>query len=118
MNPEYKQALIEHKADLKNALLRVAGNEDIYERLLQKFLLDQNFSNLKTCLTTQNYENAFPYAHTLKGLAGNLGLTPIYESVDPIVELLRNNTTEGISELFLSLEQTYNDFYNLIRSYT
>ena len=36
--------------------------------------------------------HAFEAAHALKGVLGNLSLTPLYEPVQEITELLRNRT--------------------------
>ena len=37
----------------------------------------------------KNYKEAFEAAHSLKGVLGNLSLTPLYDKVCEITELLR-----------------------------
>ena len=50
------------------------------ERLITKFVLkfpgDPSFSQLQSTLEEKNVEEAFRAAHTLKGVAQNLGFTP------------------------------------------
>ena len=50
-------------------------------------------------------DGAFEAAHTLKGVAGNLGLTPLYRSVCAVVEPLRIREERD----------DYADFYQAIR---
>lgn len=54
------------------------------ERLITKFVLkfpgDPSFSQLQSTLEEKNVEEAFRAAHTLKGVAQNLGFTPLYEA--------------------------------------
>ena len=40
--------------------------------------------------------SAFEAAHTLKGVTGNMGLTPLYDAVCTIVEPLRTGRTGGL----------------------
>ena len=58
------------------------------ERLITKFVLkfpgDPSFSQLQS-----NVEEAFRAAHTLKGVAQNLGFTPLYEATATLTEVLR-----------------------------
>ena len=47
---------------------------------------------LPVFLKEGNLDEAFEAAHALKGALGNLSLTPIYEKIVEITELLRNRT--------------------------
>lgn len=63
------------------------------ERLITKFVLkfpgDPSFSQLQSTLEEKNVEEAFRAAHTLKGVAQNLGFTPLYETTATLTEVLR-----------------------------
>lgn len=63
------------------------------ERLITKFVLkfpgDPSFSQLQSTLEEKNVEEAFRAAHTLKGVAQNLGFTPLYEATTTLTEVLR-----------------------------
>lgn len=69
---------------------RFLGKEDFYLRMLKKFLDDKNFEGLEQTVAEKNWQEAFKYAHTIKGLCGNLGLDGILDSVAPLTEELRN----------------------------
>lgn len=118
MNAEYIHKLLEFETDYNGALARFVGNEALYEKFLLKFLSDPNFPGLKACVDAKNYTDAFQYAHTLKGVSGNLGLNKIYYLVHPIVEKLRKGDSEGIEELMIPLEETYQSICDLIRTYS
>ena len=75
-----------------------ADYEEVYgllrsERLITKFVLkfpgDPSFSQLQSTLEEKNVEEAFRAAHTLKGVAQNLGFTPLYEATATLTEVLR-----------------------------
>jgi len=61
--------------DAFGGLRRVAGNRTLYLTLLRKFIDEQSNlpARIAACLTTGDYDGAERLAHTLKGLAGNLG---------------------------------------------
>ena len=76
----------------------VADYEEVFgrlrsERLITKFVLkfpgDPSFSQLQSTLEEKNVEEAFRAAHTLKGVAQNLGFTLLYEATATLTEVLR-----------------------------
>lgn len=78
------------KIQYDEVLGRFLGKEDFYLRMLKKFLDDKNFEGLEQSTQEKNWQEAFKYAHTIKGLCGNLGLDGILEYVVPLTEELRN----------------------------
>lgn len=90
MNEELKNQLREYGALVEETIGRFMGNEKLYEKFMVKFLDDKNYGKLKEHLENADYEEAFKDAHTLKGVAANLGLEPMKEPVVAINELLRN----------------------------
>ena len=79
-------------ADTDAGLQRCMNNESFYLRLVKMIPGDENFRKLKEALEGGNLDVAFEAAHALKGVLGNLSLTPLYESVAEITELLRSRT--------------------------
>lgn len=49
---------------------------------------------MRDALESKDYSKAFDCAHTLKGVCGNLGLTPMYEIICRVVEALRTKQPE------------------------
>lgn len=82
-------------ADIDAALERVVGDEELYETCLHLFLADPGFSGLEAALKKGDRSAAFEAAHSLKGVAGNLGLTDIYDAAHTLVEFLRSDTPDG-----------------------
>ena len=77
-------------ANTKEGLDRCMNNEAFYLRLVDKAINDDSFIKLKDELENKNYEEAFKIAHSLKGVLGNLSLTPLYDLAVEITENLRN----------------------------
>ena len=96
MNQEIKEQLSAAGMNMEGALRRLMNNEMLLERLLIKFKADTNIAGLEKALEEQQYEEAFHFAHTLKGVAGNLGLEKLMDAVGIVVEKLRSQTHEGI----------------------
>lgn len=89
MTQECRQALEAAGFDYQGTMNRMMNNEQLMDRFLGKFLNDGSMGALREALAAGNGEGAFVAAHTLKGVAGNLGLTGIYNTVVPVVEPLR-----------------------------
>ena len=79
-------------ANTKEGLGRCFGNEALYLRLIGKMVESKEFEQLKEALENKDYEKAFSAAHGLKGALGNLSLTPLYEPVLKMTDLLRART--------------------------
>ena len=56
----------------------------------------------------------FEIAHTLRGVLGNLALTPLYEIMNEITELLRDNTEMDYSVLLAKMWGEQNKFAALL----
>ena len=68
---------------------RCLNNEMFYLNLVQTGLKDENFDKLEEVLETNDLEKGFEVAHGLKGVIGNLAITPLYNAVCEITEELR-----------------------------
>lgn len=84
-----KDKLVAVGVEYDEVLKRFMGKEDFYLRMLKKFLNDKNYEGLKQAVDDKNWTDAFTYAHTVKGLCGNLGLGSIMDYASPLTEELR-----------------------------
>lgn len=84
-----KRELIKLGMDVDGALERLGGNENLLERLLEKFLADPNYGELREALETKDTGKAFAASHTLKGVCISLSLSRLYEPVSEMTEYLR-----------------------------
>ncbi len=83
-------ALQELGVNVKEGLGRCLNNEGFYLRMVNKALDDEeNFRRLSAAVAAGDKAAAFEAAHALKGVAGNLSLTPLYEPLSEMTELLR-----------------------------
>lgn len=119
MEESYKAKLKESGADVDATLKRFMGNESMYLKFLKKFPGDQNYQNLGTCLEAENYDDAFRYAHTLKGVAANLGLVPVQTAVSGLVEELRGKQpgevdAVKVDAIWQELKKVYEKFVEVI----
>ena len=83
------EKLRELGANVDEGLERCMGMEDFYLEMIELGLSDDRFEDLGKALEEGNLDRAFEDAHALKGVVGNLALTPLYETVSEITENLR-----------------------------
>jgi len=119
MEEKFKRQLVESGADVETTLKRFMGNEAIYQKFLGKFPHDPNYVNLGKNLEEGAYKEAYECAHALKGVVGNLGLTPIFERVSDLVEELRNKAPEDVNaeramEEWQEVKKVYEQFIDII----
>lgn len=120
MDANFKTALEEMGMDVDNTVKRFMGNEALYLKFLNKFQMDQSVANIQQHITEQNAEETFKSAHTLKGVAANLGLDPIAQYASDITELLRGKTafsevdTNRLGALNVELKDKYDALIKLL----
>lgn len=91
--------LKEYGADVDEGLKRCMGNEMLYLRLVATIPSEITFQQLQESLQKGDLDAAFEKAHALKGVAGNLSLTPLYQPIVEITEHLRAREAMDYSEL-------------------
>lgn len=94
--------------NIERVMSRFMGNEMMYINFLKRFTEDKSFEKMQNSFRQGDLEEAFKAAHTLKGLIANLGLDGIMEAVNPITEILRVGSDEGIKELMEQAGKEYN----------
>lgn len=106
--------------NVAEALRRVAGNQDLYTRLLKQFASSQKETaqEIRAALHEQRLDDAVRLAHNTKGVAGNLGAQALSGSaaglelalkenngVDIALELYETQLAEAIEAVEISLGQ-------------
>jgi two-component system sensor histidine kinase/response regulator len=78
--------------DAKDGLTRVAGNQNLYLKLLRQFAEQQGPSveQITTALVQGDTALAERLAHTLKGVAGNIGAKPVQAAAGVLEKLIRD----------------------------
>ena len=84
------------RIDTADSLRRVAGNTDLFRKLLVSFL--ENFQHFQrdadAALETNDLEEFQKLIHTLSGVSGNLGAKTLHHLCNPLNNLLRKKLRE------------------------
>lgn len=103
-----KEAFAAYGADYDATMRRFAGKESLYLRVLGMLPKDPSAERLGAAIACGDLDGAFEAAHTLKGVAGNLGLTPLFEAVCSMVEPLRTRQALGdYAQLYAAVQAEY-----------
>ena len=94
-------ALRAYGANTAEGMERCLNDEPFYLEMVAMTLADGNFEKLKTAMDAEDARAAFSAAHALKGSVGNVALTPVYEPLCALTELLRGKDApvEGGNQL-------------------
>lgn len=85
----FRKAFEEYGADYDLVMERFMYDEAMYIKIFNMLFQDDNLQKLSCAIECGDLDKAFEAAHTLKGVAANLGLTPYYITICSIVEPLR-----------------------------
>lgn len=85
--------------DTEDALKRFSGNSSLYKRMIGKFPASVEGLDVLSFIKEGDLATAVSNAHTLKGVTGNLSITPLYTAYTEIVNLLRANEPDKAREL-------------------
>lgn len=107
MDQNWISALQDAGFETTQTLQRFSGNEALYLRFLNKFTEDDTFSKLAPALMAGDFESTLIAAHTLKGVAGNLGLTRLWHACSQMVSLIRQGDTDAARRSYDELSDAY-----------
>jgi two-component system sensor histidine kinase/response regulator len=83
--------------DVVNGLKRVAGKQDLYFKLLKTFV--DNYTGVtakaQKMVVEKNVPELAALLHTIAGVAGNIGITELYELAHPVSSELKNVSHEA-----------------------
>lgn len=116
MDEATKIALQNVGVNVSEVTERFMGNEDLVIKFLRKFGDDQTMSSLRNEIAAQNYAEAFPLAHTLKGVCGNLAFTKLYNIFSKMCEDYRSEKFQNLTGLFVEAEAEYSKIIKVIKT--
>lgn len=82
-------------------------NDKLINRFLFRFIEDPTMSQLLDAVKIGDRKASFSAAHTLKGVAGNLGLTSLVKSVSVLTEQLRSLEEDADPSLVQDVKEKY-----------
>ena len=83
------------------------GSEELIRKFALKFLSDPSFEELENAFAEHEVEKAFRAAHTLKGVAINLGFDALYTQAYDLTEKLRGKSFDDTETLFANVQREY-----------
>ena len=103
--------------DTQDAIMRFMGNSELYEKMLKKFPKTVENSPVLTYAQSEDYETATSNAHALKGVTGNLSLTPLYDRYTRIVDMYRESHFDQANSLLTETLELQQKFLDVINKY-
>ena len=106
--------LQEFGANTAEGLGRLLNNEDFYIRMVKMAAADDSgIETLKAAIAQKDLKAAFDAAHGLKGSLGNLALSPLYDPIAEMTELLRVETDTDYSGYLKEIETQWSKLKEL-----
>ena len=99
------EKLNEFGANTAEGLARCFGNEALYLQLVNMLPGEKSFAALEQATADGDLTAAFEAAHALKGVTGNLALTPLFDPIQEITELLRAETDMDYTALMNQIRE-------------
>lgn len=94
----------------EKAIAYMGGNTALYEKHLNKFQVKYAVADqeMELLLSSGELEDAEILAHSIKGLAGTLGLTPLYDAAAGLEQTLKQNAGD-LTEALLCFKEKLHD---------
>lgn len=91
-------------------------SEDFVGRLVEKFAEDGTFFELAAAVKNQDASSAFRAAHTIKGVASNLGFSALAAAASELTEILRGGSFMGADAAFIKAKAEYDKVIRAINA--
>lgn len=104
--------------DVDGGLKRINGNEKLYTKLLGSFSKSINTYRVEADFDGNDYNDIIEKAHAIKGVSGNLSITPVYEAYTKIVDLLRAGKPEEARPLIEGIIPVQDNIVACIAKYS
>ena len=93
-------------ADYAEAIARL-GKPERVQKFALKLPKDDSMANLRAAVESGDVATSFRMAHTLKGVAGNLSFTALYQAASDLTEQLRPQEAPADPALMEAVERAY-----------
>ena len=96
---ELAAALAEYDINYADAMERMMDNDALYKQLSQHYVVDENYQGFVEAMELDDFDTAYARVHTLKGVAGNLSFSTLYELAAQACDALTGGNPEGARAL-------------------
>lgn len=101
-------------AETAEALERFMNNESLYVKFLTELPTEKTMPELVAAMDAKDYEKAKIAAHTLKGIAANLGLVNLMDCAMDVLTDLRENAPAAAEADMPALQSAYDEIVSVI----
>ena len=98
-------------ADVETGLSRCVGNETLYLKLVNMGLGDTKFEELGAAVNAGDLSKAFELCHALKGVIGNLAITPLFDALSDMTEKLRGREKADYPSMYSNVIEIRSKFW-------
>lgn len=117
MTAEDREKLVNAGYDVDGALARFVNNEMLFMTFLKKVPGDAHFDAILPDVEGGNFDEAHKNAHAIKGVVGNLGMTPVFDaSADLCVALKAGTDPADIRAKYDTFAEEYKKASEIINS--
>ena len=95
------------ESNFSEGIARMMNNRNLYVRLLTKFQATDNMEALRQAMQAGDPEKIRMEAHTLKGVAANLGLNGLSNKASDLDHAVRDGHMDTINALMQLIEDSY-----------
>ena len=96
-----------------NRAVQTMMNDAFISRMLTKFIEKNSYDDVILSYQNNDMKGIFEASHSLKGVCGNLSLTPMFNVLVEMVEPLRAKVVMDYSPLFNELKRLFNELKSL-----
>lgn len=108
------EALYKQVGGSAGEVLKRIPSEKMLRKFVGKYLADPTFGNLESAAAVQDWKGAFLAAHTLKGVAQNLGFDKLHRSASELTEALRGDKPLTDMALFQKVREDQKELVEAI----
>ena len=97
-----------------NALKTRLASEKLIKKLLAKYPNDKNYGMLEEGMAEKDFDKCFTAAHTIKGVASNLGFDRLFTVSAKLSDSLKVKNYEGVEEMFADVKEAQEEVLKYI----
>lgn len=119
ISKEFCQEMLEVGLNVPEMVEHFMDSEAMFLKYLYKFFeaADSVVLELTSAAEKEDYQNMLFTAHSLKGLAGNIGLNGVYLPAKKIVDDIRADDHSECGEDFRKLQENYYRAAGIVKKY-
>lgn len=95
------------EGDYEFTMNRFMDNSMLYKKFVKKFLENTDYMQLCDAVERNDYQRIELHAHTLKGVAENLGFSTLYQASDALMHAMRQEQFDDIQPLHEAVKTAY-----------